>query len=110
MSEDTQPLRGIAWREVFPFVNIFRSFKVAIHPSKLVLALLALLSIYVGGRFLDSLWTARSRGLPGEVDTYQETLGRAIVTGNPLEATGGHDPLAQLAERGKPGGDFGTWR
>lgn len=110
MSEDTQPLRGIAWREVFPFTHIFRSFRVAIHPSKLVLALLALLCVYVGGRFLDGLWTARSRGIPNEVYTYQETLGSAIVGGNAVEPLTGRDLAAQLAERGKPGGDFGAYR
>ena len=46
-------VRSISWREVFPFLHIFRSFRIAIHPSKLVLGLLALLSLYAGGRILD---------------------------------------------------------
>ena len=37
----SQPLvlRGINWRETFPFTHIFRGFRIAIHPSKLMLGL-----------------------------------------------------------------------
>ena len=57
MAEETV-VRGINWKETFPFTLIFRSFRIAIHPSKLVLALLALLAIYCGGRLLDAIWPA----------------------------------------------------
>ena len=63
MAEETHVIRGINWRETFPFVNIFRSFRIAIHPSKLILALIALLCIYTGGRILDSVWPAHSLGV-----------------------------------------------
>ena len=56
MADDSFVLRGINWREVFPFTHIFRAFRIAIHPSKLVLALVCLLLIYGGGRFLDGIW------------------------------------------------------
>src|SRR5262245_30960065 len=49
-------IRNIDWREVFPFTQLFRAFRVAVHPSKLILALVALLAIYVGGRVLDGVW------------------------------------------------------
>src|SRR3954447_16742470 len=55
--EQPQSIRAIHWRDVFPFLNIFRAFRVAIHPSKLVLGLLALLTIYAGGRLLDGMWS-----------------------------------------------------
>src|SRR4051794_35905143 len=90
MAEETHVIRGINWRETFPFVNIFRSFRVAIHPSKLILALLALLSLYMGGRVLDGLWPAKSLGVPfskpgeegsqnalSEVDVYGQYLTEA---------------------------------
>jgi len=48
-------LNGIQWREVFPFMSLFRTFRLAVHPSKLILALVAVLACYVGGRFLDLL-------------------------------------------------------
>src|SRR5436305_1439500 len=72
MPEDTHVIRGINWRETFPFTNIFRSFRVAIHPSKLILALLALLLIYVGGRLMDGVTPAGWRGIPNEIDHYEQ--------------------------------------
>jgi hypothetical protein len=56
MADETQTVRSINWREVFPFTNLFKAFRVAVHPSKLVLALTALLLIYTGGRILDGVW------------------------------------------------------
>jgi hypothetical protein len=75
MAEETV-VRGINWKDTFPFTLIFRSFRIAIHPSKLVLALLALLAIYCGGRLLDAVWPARHNGVPDEVQLYQESLRR----------------------------------
>lgn len=56
MADEAQQIRSINWREIFPFTNLFRAFRVAVHPSKLILALVALLLIYFGGRVLDGLW------------------------------------------------------
>jgi hypothetical protein len=56
MADEAQTIRSINWREVFPFTHIFKAFRVAVHPSKLVLALAALLLIYTGGRALDGIW------------------------------------------------------
>jgi hypothetical protein len=56
MAEEPQAIRGINWRDTFPFTNLFRTFRIAIHPSKLGLALLLLLTFYVGGRVLDGVW------------------------------------------------------
>jgi hypothetical protein len=66
----TTVLRGINWRETFPFTNIFRAFRIAVHPSKLVLGLLALLTLYVGGRVLDGVWPNKHLALFEEVETY----------------------------------------
>ena len=41
MADEAQTIRSINWREVFPFTNLFKAFRVAVHPSKLVLALTA---------------------------------------------------------------------
>src|SRR5687768_1252731 len=71
MAEEPQVLvRGFNWREAFPFTHIFRAFRVAIHPSKLALALLALLSLYIGGRLLDTLWFSEHLAVPGEIQRY----------------------------------------
>ena len=72
MADEPHVIRGINWKETFPFTLIFRSFRVAVHPSKLVLALLALLSIYCGGRILDAIWPARYLAVPNEVGIYAQ--------------------------------------
>ena len=71
---DEAVIRGINWRDAFPFTHLFRAFRVAVHPSKLVLGLIALLALYVGGRFLDGIWSPRSLAVPSEVYLYQEMV------------------------------------
>jgi len=71
MAEEPHVIRGINWREAFPFTNIFRAFRIAIHPSKLVLALLALLALYFGGRILDGFWMHPYKAVPGEIEAYE---------------------------------------
>ena len=56
MADEAQAIRSINWREVFPFTHLFRAFRIAVHPSKLLLALAALLLIYTGGRVMDWSW------------------------------------------------------
>ncbi len=73
MADESQTtIRGINWRETFPFTQVFRAFRVAIHPTKLILALAALLSVYMGGRVLDALWPIGSRAVPGEASHFAE--------------------------------------
>src|SRR5215218_9008019 len=75
MADEPLALRGINWRETFPFTNLFRAFRVAVHPSKLVLGLILLLGIYTGGRILDGIWPARHLAVPGEVQQYAMARG-----------------------------------
>lgn len=56
MAEEKQQLQGIDWQETFAFTNVFRSFRLAVHPSKLVLALVGLALCFVAGLVLDGLW------------------------------------------------------
>ena len=72
MADEAQQIRGIHWRETFPFTHLFRAFRVAVHPSKLILGLIALLSLYVGGRVLDGIWPARWLAVPDEVGLYEK--------------------------------------
>ncbi len=74
MSDESQTIRNIHWREVFPFTNLFRSFRIAIHPSKLILGLAALILLFAGGRALDGMWPARHRAVTREVSAYSEWL------------------------------------
>jgi len=64
MADESHVVRGVNWRESFPFTQIFRAFRVAIHPTKLILALVALMAIYAGGWLLDSIWPVQSRAIP----------------------------------------------
>jgi len=56
MANEKIELSHINWNEVFSFPHIFKSFKMAIHPSKLLLALAVILLIYAGGQLLDGVW------------------------------------------------------
>lgn len=80
MADQGQILRGIDFRSVFPFVHIFRSFRIAIDPSKLGLAVAALVLLLFGGLLLDKIWPDAYRVVPGspannEVALYEQTNG-----------------------------------
>src|SRR5947199_1048072 len=81
MADDPRAIRGIDWKTAFPFTLIFRSFRVAVHPSKLILALLALLLIYWGGRTMDAMTPASAAAVPDELGLY----GRSWAAPNPAE-------------------------
>jgi hypothetical protein len=69
MADESQVIRAINWRDIFPFTHIFRAFWIAVHPSKLVLGVLLIFSLYAGGRILDACWPAGS--LPNAFDVQQ---------------------------------------
>ena len=56
MAEEQHEVRNINWNEVFSFTHIFKSFRMAIHPSKLILAFAAIAVIFVTGCVLDWFW------------------------------------------------------
>ncbi len=70
--EAQQTIRNIQWRELFPFTNLFRAFRIAIHPSKLFLGLALILGVYLGGRVLDGLWMARYYPSNGELNFFTD--------------------------------------
>ncbi|HLL88176.1 MAG TPA: hypothetical protein VK324_02625 [Tepidisphaeraceae bacterium] len=95
-------LRGIDWREAFPFTHLFRAFRIAVHPSKLLLSLILLLGIYTGGRVLDGVWPAAQKywvpagALAGDVDPLPARPdGRAPQPGPGYERTG---PFAKFLD------------
>ncbi len=71
MADDVQTIGTLNCAHLFPFINLFRAFRVAIHPSKLVLGFLLLLFVYCGGRVLDALWPARHYAIADEIDQYE---------------------------------------
>ncbi len=87
MPDDLQELRRINLSEAFPFTQLFRSFRLAIHPHKLLLALVALILTYCLGRVMDQIWpatslmptTGQAAAQPGSEASRGETEIRAYI-------------------------------
>lgn len=58
MPEQPRPVRvdQIDWVAMLPWIRLFRSFRMAIQPSKLLTSLLLVVLVYLGGRTLDAMW------------------------------------------------------
>ena len=108
-------LRHIDWAAAFPFVHLFKAFRVAIHPPKLMLALLAVLLIYGGGRALDGVFGLFGddwRALPNEVRQFENFgASRNDVAAQRITPTAGGLMGAVAAEPAPPPthGSFGDF-
>jgi hypothetical protein len=71
MPDEERTIESIDWRKVLPFIHLFRAFRISIHPSKLFIGLLLLLSLFVGGKALDHFWPGRDKAVDGEVALYE---------------------------------------
>ena len=56
MNSQQQTLTRIDWMSCFGFAQLFRGFRIAAHPTKLVLALAAVVVVYATGRVMDGIW------------------------------------------------------
>ena len=71
MAEEQQELRRINWKEIFSFWHIFKSFRMAIQPSKLLLALAAIVLVFVMGNVMDWFWAlGRQYVAPDEIQAH----------------------------------------
>lgn len=71
MANEQHELRRINWTEVFSFTHIFKSFKMAIHPSKLALSLVVVVLIFCTGTVLDWIWDAAGQHVyPNEIHNH----------------------------------------
>lgn len=78
MADHGCELRRIVWSEAFPFVRLFHTLRLALGFTRLVLALAALVCLYVGGRVLDAVWgegggvvaMPRDGGIVTEIEVY----------------------------------------
>ncbi len=90
MPDDSRTLGAIDWRSAFPFTHLFRSFRVAAHPSKMFIALSLLLLLYMGGRVLDGVWPVSHKFTRGDAAAMYSDLG--------VLPNMGTDPLATTSE------------
>ena len=81
-------LRHVDWAAAFPFVHLFKGFRVAVHPSKLILALAAVLLLYTGGRALDGVWLNDAQAFPNEPATFDRFVGGAAAPAGRREPAG----------------------
>src|SRR5271168_1345133 len=58
MAEEKPDTRESAWRQLFPWTELFRCFKVAVDPNKLLLAAAGILLMAVGWWLLSVLFGA----------------------------------------------------
>lgn len=71
MADEQHEVRRVNWQEVFSFPQIFRSFRMAIHPSKLLLAVAAIVLVFVSGWVMDQFWSlGGGYAYPGEIWDY----------------------------------------
>ncbi len=71
MSEGVEAGHPPNWIASRGFVKIFQTFRLAIHPTKLALALIALVATWGWGSILDVIWTAADRGVsPNAIAEY----------------------------------------
>ncbi len=59
---------SVNWSSVLEFTQLFRGFRLAINPAKVLLALLAILFIYTAGRGFDFVWGPQV--YDGEIDNF----------------------------------------
>lgn len=73
ITERPDELRRINWTECFPFTSLFRTFKMAIQPGKLGLAVAAVILTALWGWFLDGIWSSKHQPLASEIEAYCQT-------------------------------------
>ncbi len=62
-------VQGVRWESVLEFTQLFRSFRLAINPAKIIMALIAIMLIYTAGRFFDVVWGPQV--FVGEIESFQ---------------------------------------
>ena len=62
---------AVNWSSVLEFTQLFRGFRLAINPAKVLLALLAILLIYTAGRGFDFAWGPQV--YDGELEQFQKS-------------------------------------
>lgn len=82
MADDPHVIRRVSWSEIFSFTHLFKTFKMAIQPTKLTMALAGILLVCLVGTLMDALWTGLSdsnRVMQGEAWGYWTLPSRAAL-------------------------------
>jgi hypothetical protein len=74
MADQSTELRRINWSECFPFTHLFKTFRMATSPSKLALALAAVILTGLAGGILDGIWSSKCLPVEGEINGYWQGL------------------------------------
>ena len=74
---DRVRIEEVDWLAVLPWLRLFKSFRMAMHPFKLLTALLLVTLIFVGGKVMDAV--AGTPVTPGELNQYREHYYRLIT-------------------------------
>ena len=70
MADHGTTVRGIDYKATFPFVHLFRGFRLAIDPTKIAMAMAALILLFLGGKVLDAAWPLHSKAVVNELAIY----------------------------------------
>ncbi|MHC4994656.1 MAG: hypothetical protein ACYTGQ_06325 [Planctomycetota bacterium] len=52
-------VESVDFASVFRFARLFESYRIAIHPARLLLGLLLIVTLYLGGKVMDTMWGPR---------------------------------------------------
>ena len=77
VAKDSDRIRvdEVDWVALLPWLRLFRSFRMAIQPAKIVLALLLVLLVYLGGKAIDSVSTTQIRS--DAIERYASSSGQS---------------------------------
>lgn len=56
LPDESRKIYAVDWKAVAPVLHILRAFRIALHPSKLLLGLTFILLLYGVGRLMDGAW------------------------------------------------------
>ncbi len=96
MDEERNELKRVDWPEVFSFTRVFKSFRLALNLSNLILGLAAILLICIAGWVMDGgASLGGQRVMVGEVASFSALPGDQFAT---IKANWEKDRPARVAE------------
>lgn len=72
-------LEGVDFSTAFPTLRLFDSFRMALQPTKLLLALLMLILVYFGGRIFEFIWGPQTPDVGAVYWIFEEVLRRELA-------------------------------